>query len=236
MCSAGKVNARTLVRPAMAGVLLPCILRLSVAYAMPPAPSAGSFASPHTHLSTPAAVHPLMSPHYTTLHRLWRVLAVAAGDVKPSPFVALERNFDRWGLLAFVAPPLPASSSSNRPSSSSAPQPPPPLLTVRKSVGKLSSIVQPRFNLTKDMGASYFADVTSSLADLPVDLAKALSTDGQPGFAEIAAALAPQRDVVGISNAADVVKYVWMCAYGGGWWMLLVLRVLCSVDGVNQTR
>jgi hypothetical protein len=161
-----------------------------------------------------------MSLHYaTTLHRLWRVLAVAAGDVKPapSPFVALERNFDRWGLLAFVAPPPPpASSSSNRPSSSSAPTPPPPLLTLRKSVGKLSSIVQPRFNLTKDMGASYFADVTTSLADLPVDLAKALSKDGQPGFAEIAAALAPQRDVVGVSNAADVVKYVWVCMVVGG--------------------
>ena len=73
----------------------------------------------------------------------WHVLSV----VSDGSFVALERNFDRWGLLAIVAPAFP------------------PVL-ARKSVGELAKIVQPRFNFSRDVGPSYFSDVTAGLNDV----------------------------------------------------------------------
>ena len=115
----------------------------------------------------------------------WHVLSVV-GD-HPS-FVALERNYARWGLLAFVAPALP------------------PVLS-RKSVGELAKIVQPRFNLSRDVGPSYFSDVIAGLNDVALDESLKLTADGEPTYAAAAAALAPQRDVAAIGNAADVVKF-----------------------------
>jgi hypothetical protein len=48
--------------------------------------------------------------------------------------------------------------------------------------------------------------VANGLEDFPSQVAINLTHDGEPSFAAMASALAPQRDIIAIGNAADVVK------------------------------
>ena len=66
----------------------------------------------------------------------WHVLSILPD------WIALERNFNRWGLLAFVG-------TSQKP------------ITMRKSVGELTGIRQPFFNFSQD----YFDKAASGLDD-----------------------------------------------------------------------
>ena len=119
---------------------------------------------------------------------VWHVLLVDG-------YVAVERNFARWGVIAM----LPCSANGGAP----------PLYVGRKAVGALDTIVQPMFNLTRDVGPNYWSDVASSHRDYAMDLALAnLTVDGEPTFSAVARMLAPQRDVAEISNPNDVTKFV----------------------------
>lgn len=113
---------------------------------------------------------------------------------------ALEQTFRRWSLLAFVGKGT--------------------AVLLRKPVGELAAIEQPWFNLSD----TYQRDVGTSLADLPAAMARNRTVDGEVDFPSLAATLAPQRDTVAVSHAADVVKFA--VAYSG--------RVKCAtVPGRN---
>merc|ERR1719329_388838 len=101
--------------------------------------------------------------------------------------VALERRFERWGLLAL------ASTKSSR--------------LLRKSVGQLSGIQQPYFNFSAT-APGYFATATASKSDYPSTIAAKLTEDGEFDYPSLASVLAPQRDIAEISNAADAAKFV----------------------------
>jgi len=121
-----------------------------------------------------------------TVFEEWIVLGLMP-DLSP-PVVALERNFDRWGILAMVR-------HSTEP------------IVLRKSVGSLAGIRQPYFDLTSNDPA-YFKKVADSQEDYPAQLASNLTVDGELDYPSLASTLAPTRDMVEISNAVDVVKFV----------------------------
>jgi len=122
----------------------------------------------------------------------WHVLSIRSSS---GASVAVERNFNRWGLLAI----LPCGKVEGGL----------PLYVARKSVGALDQIVQPRFNLTRDVGESWWSNVDSGLRDYAMDLAIAnLSANGEPTFAVAARMMVPQRDIASISNPDDVTKFV----------------------------
>ena len=127
--------------------------------------------------------------------------AELADKLAPVAFAAVEHSFSRWGLLAIIS-----SDVSSSP------------VSLRKSVGSLSAIKQPWYNLTD----SYLSNVSASLEDLPTVLARNHTMHGEPDYNSIAATLAPQRDTVAISHAADVVKFA--VAYSG--------RVKCASTGI----
>lgn len=111
-----------------------------------------------------------------------------------SQWAVWERTLARWGSVAFVAP----ASVKDAP------------VVLRKPVGELSALRQPRFATN----STYLDAAESSLEDYPMAIArnassrnKSLAGDDEPRFSYLAATLAPQRDTVAISNAADVVKF-----------------------------
>ena len=107
----------------------------------------------------------------------WHVLLVDG-------YVVVERNFARWGVIAMLS----CSSNGGAPA--------PPLYVGRKAVGALDKIVQPIFNLTRDVGANYWSDVQRLHRDYAMELALAnLTVDGEPTFAAAARMFAPQRDI-----------------------------------------
>ena len=111
---------------------------------------------------------------------VWDVRAVS------SDFVVLHRNFDRWGLVSFLS----LSSSS---------------WSERKSVGKLTRIDQPYFNISN----RYLDRVREDPTDYPWNLATSRSkSSNNVTFSDIARTLTPQRDLVAISNKNAVVKFV----------------------------
>ena len=111
---------------------------------------------------------------------MWGVRAVS------SDFVVLHRNFDRWGLVSFLS----LSSSS---------------WSERKSVGTLSKIDQPYFNIS----SRYLDRVREDPTDYPWSLATSRSKSvNNVTFSDIARTLTPQRDLVAISNKNAVVKFV----------------------------
>lgn len=138
--------------------------------------------------------------HTWQVHAVWPDDRLAGGA--GAHVAALEVQFARWGLLAFA-------SSANR---SAEP------IFARKSVGSLGGIKQPWFNLT----AGYLQQATTSLLDVPAQLATNGTIDGEPDYPSMASTLAPQRDTAAISHAADVVKFA--VAYSG--------RVKCGSTGV----
>ena len=112
---------------------------------------------------------------------VWDVRAVS------SDFVVLHRNFDRWGLVSFLS----LSSSSS--------------WSERKSVGILSKIEQPYFNIS----SRYLDRVRDDPNDYPWSLATSRSKSvNNVTFSDIARTLTPQRDLVAISNKNAVVKFV----------------------------
>eukprot|EP00039_Didymoeca_costata_P008920 m.118671 g.118671 ORF g.118671 m.118671 type:complete len:968 (-) comp14284_c0_seq3:101-3004(-) len=119
----------------------------------------------------------------------WKILALLPDDgTKDSgntPYVVLEQLFDRWGLWVYAT----LNEADN--------------ILMRKSVGKLSGIDQPRFNLSDN----YFTQVSSGLRDYAADTAMNLSKTGELDFEALAGTLAPQRDIASISNPEDVVKF-----------------------------
>lgn len=124
----------------------------------------------------------------------WHVVAIATCSDAASgtaPCVVMERNFNRWGLMALGTAP-----GSTVPSS-----------TLRKGVGDLASMQQPWFNFTGS-DPEYFEKIENALVDYAAQQAATRTTDGQLTFSSIASTLAPQRDIVEIGNAADVVKFV----------------------------
>eukprot|EP01050_Picozoa_sp_SAG11_P013840 SAG11_NODE_1648_length_4512_cov_2.462497_1_plen_369_part_00 len=129
------------------------------------------------------------------VHAAWGSVSGTAVAVQ----AAVETQFRRWGALAFLA-------AGRRP------------VLLRKSVGRLTGIEQPWFNLS----APYFTESALSLADLPSQRATNMTADGEPDYPSMASTLAPQRDTAAISHAADIVKFA--VAYSG--------RVKCGSTGV----
>jgi hypothetical protein len=129
----------------------------------------------------------------------WHVLSILTGTV------ALECNFQRWGLLAFV----------HRGSD-------PTLL--RKSVGELSGIKQPYYNFTAN-DPHYFDKAAYSLTDSLYEQAVNQTDDNELTYASAASTLAPQRDYASISNNEDVVKFV----------VTYIGRVKCAVNNNTHT-
>ena len=130
------------------------------------------------------------------VHAIW---GAVSGTAVPVAMAAVETQFRRWGVLAFLA-------AAKKP------------VVLRKSVGRLTGIEQPWFNLT----APYLAAAALSLADLPSQRATNMTADHEPDYPSMASTLAPQRDTAAISHAADVVKFA--VAYSG--------RVKCGSTGV----
>lgn len=113
----------------------------------------------------------------------WHVVAILDSS---APAVVLEREFSRWGYLAVLG----LSSS----------------VTMRKSVGALAGIRQPYYNFTA-ADPDYWQKVSSGLTDYAATLAEAASADGELNYTGLANTIAPQRDIVSISNKQDVVKF-----------------------------
>ena len=104
----------------------------------------------------------------------------------------LERSFKQWGLMALLDP---SNTTSVR--------------LLRKSIGELQGIAQPRRNFTAD----YIKKSVSSLVDYPAELALGMKNsvgfaDGELSFGALAQQLAPPRDITEISLGSDVVKFV----------------------------
>jgi len=104
----------------------------------------------------------------------------------------LERSFKQWGLMALLDP-------SKRTS----------VRMLRKSIGELQGIAQPRRNFT----AEYIKKSVSSLGDYPSELALNMKNsvgfaDSELSFGALAQQLAPPRDITEISLGSDVVKFV----------------------------
>jgi len=116
----------------------------------------------------------------------WRV--VGAMPTLDPPSVVLEQNFERWGALAIL-------KVGSIPS------------VLRKSVGHLSGIRQPYFDFTSE-DPDYFKKVADSQEDYAAQMAANLTSDGELDYPSLASMLAPTRDIVEISNAADVVKFI----------------------------
>ena len=108
------------------------------------------------------------------------------GTQHAQSLAAVVLDFRRWGQIAIL--------NSGRGADT----------VLRKSVGQLSGIEQPRFNLSDQ----FFADISNQSADVLSSRAAALTADGEVDFPSMAAQLAPQRDTVAISHAADVTKFV----------------------------
>ena len=114
----------------------------------------------------------------------WRVVFSGAA------VCVMERSFTQWGLLALMS----ARNESD-------------VRLLRKSVGLLQGIKQPRHNFS----ASHFERMASSLTDYASELA--LGVENAPGFADgelsfgaLAQQFAPPRDITEVSLGSDVVK------------------------------
>jgi hypothetical protein len=127
---------------------------------------------------------------------VWHVMGIVS-ESSPSVSLAsvvLEREFARWGMLAFV------------------PARPTPPVVLRKSIGRLDAIRQPTYNFTA-VEPDYFNRSSADLDDFPSVRAQNLTRAKAPDdwrearFGAIASTLAPQRDIVAVSTAADVVKF-----------------------------
>ena len=143
----------------------------------------------------------------------WAVVFVPPSDVAPGgPPCVLERSFEQWGVMAL----LPAAGGAAR--------------LLRKSVGELSGIAQPRYNFTGS-DPQYFETALHSLTDhlsevaLASDGAGAGPADGELSYGALAQTLTPARDVTEISLASDVVKF--LVSHSG--------RIKCSA-GTNITE
>jgi hypothetical protein len=124
------------------------------------------------------------------------------------PVCVLEQSFKQWGLMALLG----AKNKSD-------------VRILRKSVGLLDGIVQPRRNFS----ASYFERMAASLADYPAELALAeedAGADGELSFGALAQQLAPPRDITEISLGSDVVKFV--VSHSG--------RVKCSKTDITEVQ
>ena len=126
------------------------------------------------------------------------------------PVCVLEQSFKQWGLMAL----LDANSAGGA-------------RLLRKSVGLLEGIAQPR----KNFSASYFEQMASSLGDVPAALALGADnvpgqTDGELSFGGLAQQLAPPRDITEISLGSDVVKFV--VSHSG--------RVKCSLTDITEVQ
>lgn len=128
---------------------------------------------------------------------VWQESGPAADTVT---HVAVEQEYRRWGIVAFLS-----SDDSSSP------------IVLRKAVGSLAGIDQPWFNLSD----AYFSNISNSTQDLPSQIASSLTADGEADYPSMAGTLAPQRDTVAISHAADVNKFA--VAYSG--------RVKCGSTG-----
>lgn len=131
----------------------------------------------------------------------WQIRGVLPGSGSARS-VAMEHKFARWGVLYFVS----ATNDST--------------VAVRMPVGLLTDIQQPLFNFS----GAYMLNISNSLRDRVTEMASAATADGEPDYPSIAALLAPQRDYVAVSHAADVVKFA--VAYSG--------RVKCASSVLAQ--
>ena len=110
----------------------------------------------------------------------------------------LERSFKQWGLMAVLPVGSPGAGGKARISAR----------MLRKSVGQLAGIEQPRFNFTD----AHYANAQYSLDDYLSRLAltkgnAAGFADGELSFGALAQVLTPARDVTEISLPSDVVKF-----------------------------
>ena len=133
----------------------------------------------------------------------WRVVAL----VPLNAYAVVEREWQRWGTIAYVYVGGSGNSLSKGNTKSASPTASGRRTLLRKSVGALSGIRQPYFNFT-GTDPDYFSRIEAGLDDVAATAAAAFTQDGEPDYASLAATLAPQRDINEIANREDVVKFV----------------------------
>jgi hypothetical protein len=128
--------------------------------------------------------------------------AAGSGQAPATRLCVLERSFKQWGLMALLGGSTAAAGGGKA-------------RLLRKSVGELAGIKQPRFNFTSEYynSSSAFEDLGGSLTDYLSEQALKKSNaigfpDGELSFGALAQVLTPARDVTEISLASDVVKFV----------------------------
>ena len=159
----------------------------------------------HYPLEEPAEMSSVVLPTACATDGGWHI-------VFPGPKVCvLERAFKQWGLMALL------DTGRKQPN----------VRLLRKSVGQLAGIQQPRHNFS----AAYFETMAASLSDLPS--ARALEArnaagyaDGELSFGALAQQLAPARDITEISLGSDVVKFI--VSHSG--------RVKCSKTDITEVQ
>ena len=104
-----------------------------------------------------------------TVVSTWQAVTTAEAAESAESVVVIQHSFRRWGVLAFVS----AMTSPSFP------------VVMRKPIGDLAGIVQPTYNLSAD----WFAKASASLADVPTQLARRYTADGEPDYKSIAAQL-----------------------------------------------
>ncbi len=107
---------------------------------------------------------------------------VAAKLESPEPILVLERRFDRWGVIVYLA--------EGR-----------TIAEVRKAVGRLPAIEQPRAQFPKD----YFASLVAAKRDVLGE--KVLEKHDDPSYPDEAGYLAPLDTYTFLGSPQSPVKY-----------------------------
>ena len=104
---------------------------------------------------------------------------------KPEPLVVLERDFSGWGLFVFLGREGVVA-------------------TVRKAVGRLEAMREPRADFAKD----YFAGLLAAKDDVLGDKVLAFKFKRDPCYASVAGLLAPLASYTFLGSPESAAKYI----------------------------
>jgi predicted MPP superfamily phosphohydrolase len=110
----------------------------------------------------------------------WRLVATIPG---PEPTAVLEREFDRWGLIVYVAPKGPVAE-------------------IRKAVGRLEKIARPQIRFPTD----YFDRLVAAQEDVLGE--KILAGHREPSYGQLAGCLAPLETYTFLGTPASAEKFI----------------------------